>query len=199
MPPSPSHSHQRYIACDLGAESGRVMLGTLADGRLSIEEVHRFPNGAVRLMGTLRWDMLRIFEELKTGLRKVARMGVPAASVSVDSWGVDYAYINAVHPLLAPPFQYRDPRTDITYPQVLDKVGKDFIFEETGIQFMSINTLYHLASDVQNSPALLAAADCFLTVGDYFNTSFRARRAWTRATPARRRCTIRAKDSGHGR
>ena len=123
-------------------------------------------------MGTLRWDMLRIFDELKTGLRKVARLGVPAASVSVDSWGVDYAFINRMHPLLAPPFQYRDPRTDVTYPRVCQALGKEFIFEETGIQFMPINTLYHLASDVENSPALLAAADCFLTVGDYFNYLF---------------------------
>ena len=70
------------------------MLGTLADGRFSLEEIHRFPNGAARLMGTLHWDMPRLFEELKTGLRKVGRMGVPAASVSVDSWGVDYAFLN---------------------------------------------------------------------------------------------------------
>ena len=166
------HQATRYIACDLGAESGRVMLGTLADGRLSLEEIHRFPNGAVRLMGTLRWDMLRLFEELKTGLRKVGRMGVPAASVSVDSWGVDYAFVNKAHALLAPPFQYRDPRTDLTYPRVWEALGKEFIFEETGIQFMPINTLYHFASDVEHSSALLAAADCFLTVGDYFNYLF---------------------------
>ncbi len=172
MPSPGSPPTTRYIACDLGAESGRVMLGTLAGGRLSLEEVHRFPNGAVRLMGTLRWDMLRIYEELKQGLRKVARLGIPAASVSTDSWGVDYAYLNDTHALLAPPFQYRDPRTDITYPRLLKTLGKEFIYEQTGIQFLPINTLYHLASDVENSPALLAAADGFLMIGDYFNYLF---------------------------
>ena len=167
MPSSPDAT--RYIACDLGAESGRVMLGTLTAGRLSLEEIHRFPNGAVRLMGTLRWDMLRLFEEMKTGLRQVARLEVSLAGISVDSWGVDYAFVNAVHALLAPPFQYRDPRTDSPYASVRAALGETLIFEETGIQFMPINTLYHLASDLETSPRLLAAADCFLTVGDYFN------------------------------
>ena len=76
-----------YIACDLGAESGRVMLGRLEDGRLTLEEMHRFPSAAVRVLGSLRWDVLRIFEELKTGLRQVAGRHVSVASLSVDSWG----------------------------------------------------------------------------------------------------------------
>ena len=97
-----------YIACDLGAESGRVMLGRLEDGRLTLEEMHRFPSAAVRVLGSLRWDVLRIFEELKIGLRHVAERHVSVASLSVDSWGVDYVLINAVHPMLSPPFHYRD-------------------------------------------------------------------------------------------
>jgi rhamnulokinase len=89
-----------YIACDLGAESGRVMLGQLEEGRLTLEEMHRFPSAAVRVLGSLRWDVLRIFEELKIGLRKVAQRRVPITSISVDSWGVDYVLFNAVHPML---------------------------------------------------------------------------------------------------
>ena len=73
---------------DLGAESGRVMLGCFEDGRLTLEEIHRFANGAVSVMDSLRWDVLRIFDELKIGLRKAAARGVPVTSVSVDSWGV---------------------------------------------------------------------------------------------------------------
>jgi rhamnulokinase len=76
-----------YIACDLGAESGRVMLGRLEDGRLTLEEMHRFPSAAVRVLGSLRWDVLRIFEELKIGLRHVAERQVSVASLSVDSMG----------------------------------------------------------------------------------------------------------------
>src|SRR2546423_4088997 len=112
-----------YIACDLGAESGRVMLGQLEDGRLQLKEMHRFPSAAVRVLGSLRWDVLRIFEELKTGLRKVAQARVAVASLSVDSWGVDYVLLNAVHPMLSPPFHYRDARTESTYDKVREKVG----------------------------------------------------------------------------
>ncbi len=163
---------QYHIACDLGAESGRVMLGCVSDGRLTLEEVHRFANGPVRILGTLRWDVLRIYEELKNGLRAAARLGHPIASLSVDSWGVDYVLLNAAQPLLAAPFHYRDARTASTYERVCDQVGREVIFAETGIQFMSINTLYHLASDAEVSPALLDLAQCFLTIGDYFNYLF---------------------------
>jgi rhamnulokinase len=165
-------NQKNYIACDLGAESGRVMLGRLEEGRLTLEEMHRFPSAAVRVLGSFRWDVLRIFEELKTGLRKVAQRQIPVASISVDSWGVDYVLINAVHPMLSPPFHYRDARTESTYERVLTSVSPEFIFSETGIQFITINTIYHLTSDAEKSPALLEVADCFLTIGDYFNYLF---------------------------
>lgn len=162
----PSH---HYIACDLGAESGRVVFATLEAGHVRIEEIHRFPNLPVRLTGSLRWDLLRLFAEIKTGLRLIAQRGVTGASVSVDSWGVDYAWYNAVHPLLAPAYHYRDARTDSTYQHVRTKLGDEAIFAETGIQFMPINTLYQLQADLENSPDLLAAADGFLMVGDHLN------------------------------
>lgn len=148
------------------------MLGCLEDGRVTLEEIHRFPNSPVRVLGSLRWNVLRIFDELKTGLRKAASRGLPLASVSVDSWGVDYVLLNRTHPFLAPPFHYRDARTDETYPRVLKELGAELIFAETGIQFMPINTLYHFVSDMEKSPALLDVADCFLNIGDYFNYLF---------------------------
>ena len=75
---------RHYIACDLGAESGRLILGTLSDGKVTLDEVHRFPNGAVRIQKSLRWNLLTIFDELKTGLRKVAKKSVAPKSLSVD-------------------------------------------------------------------------------------------------------------------
>jgi rhamnulokinase len=165
---SPTH----YIACDLGAESGRVMLGRLENSRLVLEEMHRFPSAAVQVLGTLRWDVLRIFEELKYGLAKIAQRRLPVSSVSVDSWGVDYVLINSVHPMLSPPFHYRDARTESTYNRVRRSIGSELIFAETGIQFMAINTIYHLTSDAEKSRPLLEAADCFLMIGDYFNYLF---------------------------
>ncbi len=148
------------------------MLGRLQDGQLSLEEIHRFPSAVVRVLGSLRWDVLRVYEELKTGLREVAKRNIPILGLSVDSWGVDYVLINSVHPTISPPFHYRDDRTAATYERVREKVGAKLIFEETGIQFMPINTIYHLASDVEKSRAILEAADCFLTIGDYFNYLF---------------------------
>src|SRR6476620_4761535 len=148
------------------------MVGRLQDGRLTLEEINRFPSAVVRVLGSLRWDVLRIYEELKTGLREIANRNLPIAGVSVDSWGVDYVLINSVHPTISPPFHYRDDRTAATYERVREKLGSELIFEETGIQFMPINTIYHLASDLEKSRALLEAADCFLTIGDYFNYLF---------------------------
>ena len=158
-----------YVACDLGAESGRVMLGRLDAGRLTLEEIHRFPSAAVHVLGSLRWDVLRIFEELKTGFRILAQRNLPITSLSVDSWGVDYVLLNGVHPVLWPPFHYRDARTEETYDRLRADIGSELIFAETGIQFMPINTIYHLASDLEKSGPLLEYADCFLMIGDYFN------------------------------
>lgn len=156
---------RHYIACDLGAESGRVMLGTLADGKISLREIHRFPNNAIVVNGTRRWDVLRIFDELQTGIRKV---DVKAESLSTDSWGVDYVWLKDNEPLLTAPFQYRDARTH-DYEKRFATVPAETIFAETGIQFMFINTIYQLAED----PAWIwKTADRFLLIGDYFNYLF---------------------------
>ena len=155
-------SLHHYIACDLGAESGRVMLGTLADGRLTLKEIHRFPNGPVTTDGTLRWDVLRLHEELRTGLRKI---DVKVESVSCDSWAVDYVWIKDNKPIRTAPFHYRDARTD-DYEKCFTQVPAEEIFQETGIQFLSFNTLYQLAAE---SPEVFKNADQLLLIGDYFN------------------------------
>jgi len=161
-----------YLACDLGAESGRVMLGTLADGRLELKELHRFPNQPVKLAGSTRWDLLGTFRELKQGLRQAAGLGLEITSLSVDSWGVDYVWSGAGQPMLAPPHIYRDERVDAAYAAVLKQVSPELIFAETGIQFMAINTLYQLFDDHQRSPGLVRLADRFLTIADYFHFLF---------------------------
>jgi rhamnulokinase len=161
-----------YLACDLGADSGRVILGKLESGWLTIEELHRFSNGPAKIGGTLRWDILRIFEELKIGLRKFAEKNIPAESLSVDSWGVDYVLLNQRQPMLGLPYQYRDPRTEKPYADAMTTIGAAQIFSETGIQFMPINTLYQLIADVDQNSDLLAVADKFLLIGDYLNFLF---------------------------
>jgi len=161
-----------YVALDLGAESGRVMLGTLAEGKLQMEEVHRFPTGATVVGGTLRWDMLHLFEEMKTGLRKIAARQIEPASISTDSWGVDYVYLTKGEPMLTLPFHYRDTRLDGALELAFARVPAEVIFNETGIQFMIINTIYQLLDDQKNRPGVQALADQFLLIGDYVNYLF---------------------------
>ncbi|MBV8781003.1 MAG: rhamnulokinase [Phycisphaerae bacterium] len=159
-----------YLAVDLGAESGRIILGTLADEKLALDELHRFPSATVRLPGgTFRWDVLQIYNEIKRGLSIAAKKGVTVNGISVDSWGVDYVLINDQHPQLIPPFHYRDARNEPSMQRVRAQLGDAEIFNETGIQFLPFNTIYQLAADQQDSPGLLALATVFLTMADYFN------------------------------
>ena len=161
-----------YIACDLGAESGRIILGTLSSGLLTLEEVYRFPNGPLQATdGSLRWDMDRIVAEIKTGLSQVAdrlkSLGTQAESVSVDSWGVDYVLTDAALKPLALPYHYRDPRTVIVFAEALQTVSRERVFAETGIQFMPINTLYQLLAHQQADSETLTQAEQLLPIADY--------------------------------
>ncbi len=158
-----------YVACDLGAESGRVILGTFDGSRVRLEEVHRFPNEPVNLGGSLRWNVLRLFQEILVGLGKIATRKVKVESISVDSWGVDYAWLGAGQPLLAQPHHYRDPRTEAVFQSVLESGLGDLIFAETGLQFMPINTLYQIVADRQKCPGLIELADFFLPTADYLH------------------------------
>jgi rhamnulokinase len=155
-----------YLACDLGAESGRLMFGAIEGGRIELEEIHRFANAPIKAAGSMHWDVPRLFEELKAGLRKAARLGRPIASISTDSWGVDYLLFDAAGALMPPAFHYRDPRYQRGEKAALAKVPWETIFAETGIQYMGINTIFQLASE---EPARLERAATLLHVADGFN------------------------------
>ncbi len=159
-----------YLAVDLGAESGRVILGAFDGKRLDLQPVHRFPNGPVQVHDTLYWDALRIFSEIKTGLaRGVAEAGSPPASAGVDTWGVDFGLLDRQGRLLCNPVHYRDARTNGMMEEAFRRVPREEIFQRTGIQFMQLNTLYQLlALSVQSSPAL-SVADRLLFMPDLFN------------------------------
>ena len=156
----------RYLACDLGAESGRLILGTLAGGKLSLEEIHRIPNTPVQTDGSLRWDIPKLFAELRVGLKKAGQRNIPIAGISTDSWGVDYLLFDGRGELIAPTFHYRDPRTARGVEKICSLVPWEQVFAETGIQFMAINTLYQLAAE---SPERIARAEKLLLVGDGVN------------------------------
>ncbi|MFT5492220.1 MAG: rhamnulokinase [Limisphaerales bacterium] len=163
-----------YLACDLGAESGRLMLATLADGRLTLEEVHRFPNAVIQTdEGSLHWDIPALFAEVKVGLKKAAALGVEISGFSVDSWGVDYTLFDAEDRLMSPTFCYRDPRTERGVKNAYEKTDWETIFAETGIQYMPLNTLFQLMAE---SPERLAEAKLLLGVGDGFHFMLSGRR-----------------------
>ena len=155
-----------YLACDLGAESGRLMLGSLAHGRLELEELHRFPNGPVETELGLCWEVDRLFGELRAGLKMAAARGVGIKSISCDAWGLDYLLLGRDGAVMEPAFSYRDGRNQRGMERVLDAVTWEEIYEETGIQQMPINTLNQLAAE---TPERLEQATRFIPLGDGFN------------------------------
>jgi rhamnulokinase len=157
----------RLGAVDLGAESGRVLVGSFDGDRLKIEDVHRFPNAPVRVGGTLHWDVLRLFGDIVTGLGRAGAAG-DLTSVAVDTWGVDFGLLDARGRLLANPVHYRDRRTDGILDRAFSLVRRDEIYRVTGIQFMAINTVYQLLAMVAAGDPLLRAADRMLLMADLF-------------------------------
>lgn len=155
-----------HLACDLGAESGRLILGTLDEGRLALEELHRFPNGPVQSGESLRWDIPKLFQQVQEGLRIASKRGVQIASISTDSWGVDYLLYDGAGNLIEPTFHYRDARCPVGVKKAYAKVPWAEIFAETGLQFLQFNTIFQLAAE---TPDRLSRARLILGIGDGFN------------------------------
>jgi len=158
-----------YLAIDLGAESGRVMLGTLQDGRVLLEDLHRFPNRVLTVNGHLHWDLAHLEREISVGLEKAALRQLPISGISTDSWGVDYVLLDAKGNAIGQPYCYRDARTADSPARLFKKMPFAEIYAETGIQFMAINTIYHLEAQQQEDRTVLSGADHFLNIADYFN------------------------------
>lgn len=141
-----------FAAIDLGASSGRVVAGGLEDGRVAIEEVHRFANRPVRLPDGLHWDILHLFGEALAGLRRAGAL----RGVAVDTWGVDYALLDRRGRVLGLPFHYRDERTDGMIERAFERVPAEELYAATGIQTLAINTIFQLLAE-EGSPALAGA------------------------------------------
>jgi rhamnulokinase len=157
------------LAFDLGAESGRAMLGRLEDERLTVREISRFPNGMINLRGHLHWDVFRLFEHLKDGLRLVAGEGVAPDSLGVDTWGVDFALLARDGSVLGLPYAYRDRRTAGAMESFFRKMTRDEVYARTGVQFMPINTLFQLEAMVRDRSPLLDIATDLLFMPDLFH------------------------------
>jgi len=161
---------RNYLAIDLGAESGRTILGSLSDGKLTLSETHRFVNGPVRINDGVHWDVLRLWSDIKTGIGiSSTKFNNEIESLGLDTWGVDFALLDKNNSLLSNPYHYRDVRTDGMLDEAFKAVPRAEIFSNTGIQFMQINTLYQLLAMVRKKDPLLDVAQTFLTIPDLFN------------------------------
>jgi rhamnulokinase len=156
---------RKLLAIDLGAESGRGVLGSFDGQRLTLDIVHRFPNGPVRTLDTLHWDVLGLHAEILTALR--AAKGID--SVGVDTWGVDFALLGRGGTLLGNPRHYRDPHTEGAMEAAFAKVPKADIYRRTGLQFMRINSLYQLLALQRDRSPLLDVAESILFIPDLFH------------------------------
>jgi rhamnulokinase len=155
---------RRYLALDLGAESGRAVLGYVDGERLVYEEVHRFPNRPVQLPGALHWDILSLYREVCQAIDSAQGSSGTLDSVGIDAWGVDFGLLDARGDLLTNPVHYRDKRTVGMVELAERLVGRTRIFDATGIQVLPINTLYQLLA-IRATP-LLEHAQTLLTIPD---------------------------------
>ena len=168
---------KRYLAVDFGAESGRAMLGSLWDGKLTLEEIHRWPNRPVRVAGTLYWDFPFLFAEMLRALQQCASRGVRLSSIGVDTWGVDFGLLDDQGELLGNPVHYRDARTDRIHDYSDPILSREEIYRLTGYEPWPISSLFQLLSIQRDNPAQLEEAASFLNMPDLFNYFLTGQRA----------------------
>lgn len=160
----------KLLAFDLGAESGRAMLGHFNGSQIHVEQLHRFPNGPIRVGDSLYTDVLYIWDQIQTGLQiSAAQHGKQLASVGVDTWGVDCTLLDSRDHLLGNPYHYRDHQTDGMVDLAFSRVPREEIYFQTGNQFMQFNTLFQLLSQVENDPQKLQHARSLLMLPDLFH------------------------------
>lgn len=159
---------QNFVGIDLGGESGRIVAGSFDGQRIELQEKHRFATGGHTANDSLRWDVRKFWDEIQQGLAVAAKDIDQITSVGVDTWGVDYALLDADENLIDLPFHYRDQRNVGTLERIFKKVPKAEIFDRTGIQFMEINTLCQLFASEQCDD-ILSRSKYLLTIADYFH------------------------------
>lgn len=158
-----------YLAVDIGASSGRLILGHREDGRMILEEIHRFGNGMVRKQGHLVWDVDQLFAEIITGMRKCAELGKIPESIGVDTWAVDFVLLDAKDQRLGDAVGYRDHRTQGMDQSVYEVIDEEELYLRTGIQKQPFNTIYQLMAVKEQIPELMEQADALLMIPDYLH------------------------------
>ena len=160
------------LAADLGASSGKVIAASFDGSTLSVSDVHRFENEPVETLGALHWDILRLYNEIKTGVRKGCLAHKNVASIGIDTWAVDFGLLDSSGRLLGNPYHYRDRRNDGVMESVIDKLTRKTIFEHCGLQFLPFNTVYQLAGMQQRGDEQLERAQTMLMIPDLLGYFF---------------------------
>lgn len=158
-----------YLAVDIGASSGRHMLGHMESGRMVLEEIYRFSNGMKEKNGTLIWDMERLFSEIKTGMKKCAALNKIPVSVGIDTWAVDFVLLDEKGQRIGDAVAYRDARTRGMDEEVYKIIGEERLYAATGIQKQIFNTIYQLMALKKQQPEVLKKAKKMLMIPDYFH------------------------------
>ncbi|MBN2296920.1 MAG: rhamnulokinase [Pirellulales bacterium] len=162
-------AHKAYMAIDMGASSGRHVVGRFDGQKIELEEVYRFENGAVDVAGSLHWDLLGLWSNVSQGLRAAAALSEPITSIGVDTWGVDFGLLGRDDVLLGNPYHYRDSRTDNLMEKAFQICSKENIFAKTGLQFLQFNSLYQLLAMKNCNSVLLEMSESLLFMADLFN------------------------------
>lgn len=157
---------RHFFAVDLGATSGRTILGTLSDGKMEMKEVTRFANPIIETGGHCYWDIYALYLEIVKGLKKMAQEGVAIESIGIDTWGVDFVMVGKDGAFLRNPYCYRDPHTVGAPEEYFTHIPRERVYELTGIQFMNFNSLFQLSTLHRNHCSALEAADKILFVPD---------------------------------
>lgn len=159
-------AEHNFFAVDLGATSGRTILGSIVDGKLVQRELTRFPNNIIETGGHFYWDIFALYSEIIRGLKVVAAEGIAIDSIGIDTWGVDFVCVGKDGGILRNPYCYRDPHTEGAMEEYFKMIPKEKVYEKTGIQFMNFNSLFQLATMCKNNDSALEAADKILFVPD---------------------------------
>ena len=165
-----------YLAVDIGASSGRLILGHLENGKMELEEVHRFENGMVKKDGELCWEFDRLFKEIKNGLKKCKEIGKIPVSMGVDTWGVDFVLMDKDDKVLGNTVGYRDHRTEGMDEEVYKIISLEDLYARTGIQKAIFNTVYQLMAVKKKHPEYLEQAETCFTYRIISTISSQARR-----------------------
>lgn len=156
-----------FFAVDLGATSGRTILGSLAEGKFELEELTRFDNRLIETGNHFYWDIFALFYEIIAGLKLVAQRGIHIESIGIDTWGCDFVYVDKNGDILRNPLAYRDPHTFGMMEKYFDeKISKEKVYEKTGIQFMNFNSLFQIYAMRKAGNVALENADKILFIPD---------------------------------